>query len=164
MTAEKIWFCARDGVRLEGLEQTPFAARRSPAVVITHSHPLQAGGHMYAHVLRAVASELVQRGFVVLRFNFRGVQGSAGAFGDGRDELHDVGGAVDYLRARPHIAPDNIALFGYSFGSRVCLPYAAGDARIRAVAALGMPSRRFLHARIGCILGAEEEHRKILAG
>ena len=162
MTADKICFSARDGVRLEGLEQTPDAARHvpsgtarsafsaevvvTPAVVITHSHPLQAGGHMYAHVLRAVAVALLQRGFVVLRFNFRGVQGSAGAFGDGRDELHDVGGAVDYLHARPHIAPDNIALFGYSFGSRVCLPYAAGDARIRAVATLGMPARRFLNA------------------
>ena len=118
---------------------------RLPAVIITHSHSLQAGGHMYAHVLRAVAAALVQRGFAVLRFNFRGVQGSAGAFGDGRAELLDVGGAVDSLRAQPRIDPANIALFGYSFGARVCLPYAAGDSAIRALATLGMPARRFLH-------------------
>lgn len=167
MTSEKICFSARDGVRLEGLvdspdavqpapatarqtltpagQQKPATARLAPAVVITHSHPLQTGGHMYAHVLRAVAASLVQRGFVVLRFNFRGVQGSAGAFDDGRGELLDVGGAVDYLRACPQIAPDNIALFGYSFGSRVCLPYASADPRIQAVVGLGMPPRRFLH-------------------
>src|SRR5436853_339890 len=29
--------------------------------------------------------------------------------------------------------------------ARVCRPYAAGDSRIRALATLGMPARRFLH-------------------
>ena len=139
------------GIRPEGppaaLDSAGATAQpaRLRAVILTHTHPLQAGGHMYAHVLRGVAAAHVQRGFAVLRFNFRGVQGSAGAFGDGRAELLDVGGAADYLRAQPRIDPATIALFGYSFGARVCLPYAAGDPAIRALATLGMPARRFLH-------------------
>ena len=165
MSGDQIHFDARDGVRLEGILEWPPGAHARPAgtpaspdsagataqparlraVIITHSHSMQAGGHMYAHILRAVAASLVERGFAVLRFNFRGVQGSAGAFGDGRAELLDVGGAVDYLRAEPRIDPASIALFGYSFGARVCLPYAAGDPAIRALATLGMPARRFLH-------------------
>jgi alpha/beta superfamily hydrolase len=144
MSAEPFSLPARDGVQLEGLLQLPPGAGPHAAAVITHSHSLQAGGHMYAHVLRAVAEALAAAGIAALRINFRGVQNSGGAFDDGGGELNDVGGAVDFLRVRPEIDPDRIALVGYSFGARVCLNYALGDGRIAALVALGLPARRFV--------------------
>lgn len=146
MNPEKVLFHACDGVRLEGLVQAPQAGGPLPGVILAHSHSLQAGGHMHAHVLRAVAARLAAHGFVALRFNFRGVQGSAGVFDDGRGELQDLCGAVDALQARRALNPAQIGIVGYSFGARVAVPYALNDSRIKAVATLGFPARRYVHA------------------
>jgi alpha/beta superfamily hydrolase len=145
---EQVQFRAADGVRLEGLWQAPAGAGPWPAVAIAHSHSLQAGGHMHAHILRALGAALPAHGIAALRFNFRGVQGSEGAFSDGRGELHDLRGAVDYLAGRPGVDAERIGLAGYSFGARVVIPYALGDPRIKAIATLGFPARRFAQATL----------------
>ncbi|MBI5876224.1 MAG: dienelactone hydrolase family protein [Chloroflexi bacterium] len=148
MSAEKVHFHASDGVRLEALWQAPADARPGPAVIIAHSHALLAGGHMHTHLLRALSAALLAHGIAALRLNFRGVQGSAGAFDDGRGELHDLAGAVDVAAAHRGVDPDRLALAGYSFGSRVALPYALTDPRIKAVATLGFPARRFVQSTL----------------
>ncbi len=148
MNPEQVHFYAADGVRLESLWQAPAGAGPWPAVVIAHSHSLQAGGHMHTHILRTLGAALPARGIAALRFNFRGVQGSEGTFSDGRGELHDLRGAIDYLAARCDVDPERIGLAGYSFGSRVAIPYALGDPRIRVVATLGFPARRFVQATL----------------
>ena len=143
MTAEKVHFHARDGIRLEGLLHAPPAGAEVPGAVIAHSHSLRAGGHMHAHILRTLAAALAVSGCAALRFNFRGVQGSAGSFDDGRGEQGDLRGALDFLQARRGIDAQRLALVGYSFGSRVALPVALADARVKAVATLGLPARRY---------------------
>ena len=84
-------------------------------VAITHPHPLY-GGNMNNNVVAAVSRTYQKMGFTTLRFNFRGVGGSQGHYGDGIGEQEDVRAAVAYLA---DIGIRQIDLAGYSFGAWV---------------------------------------------
>ena len=90
--------------------------------VIAHPHPLF-GGTMHNKVVQTLARAFVQSGWRAVRFNFRGVGGSAGVHDEGRGEH------LDLLRVIQDQAPDGrLALAGFSFGAFVTC---------QAVAALG---------------------------
>ena len=97
---------------LQGILEDNGAAR---AMVITHPHPLY-GGDMDNPVVMAIAAACRRKGLGALRFNFRGVGASQGAYDDGRGEQRDLLAALAYLRAAGFEA-DLVA--GYSFGSWV---------------------------------------------
>jgi len=99
-------------------------------LVMTHPHSLY-GGSMHNPVVEAVVRAYQDRGYATLRFNFRGVDGSQGNFGDGIGEQEDVIAALDTLL---DLGKTQIDLGGYSFGAWVC---ARGLERLPAV-------RRFL--------------------
>jgi alpha/beta superfamily hydrolase len=82
-------------------------------VVIAHPHPLF-GGTMDNKVVQTIARAFVQCGWQAVRFNFRGVGGSAGAYDAGRGELEDLLAVVQ--AQAPHGA---LALAGFSFGAFV---------------------------------------------
>jgi alpha/beta superfamily hydrolase len=84
-------------------------------VVITHPHPLY-GGDMHNNVVAAVSRTYQKIGATTLRFNFRGVGGSQGNYGDGIGEQEDVAAAAAYLKKR---GIRQIDLAGYSFGAWV---------------------------------------------
>jgi len=84
-------------------------------VAITHPHPLY-GGDMHNSVVAAISRTYHKIGFTTLRFNFRGVGGSQGNYGDGTGEQEDVRAAVAYLA---DIGIRQIDLAGYSFGAWV---------------------------------------------
>jgi len=84
-------------------------------VVITHPHPLY-GGDMYNNVVAAVSRTYQKIGATTLRFNFRGVGGSQGNYGDGIGEQEDVRAAIAYLA---DLGIRQIDLAGYSFGAWV---------------------------------------------
>jgi alpha/beta superfamily hydrolase len=98
--------------RLEGYWQP---GKVKKGVVITHPHP-QYGGTMRNPVVETVQSAYAQHGYSTLRFNFRGVGGSQGAYDDGVGEQDDVRAAIGYLNQRDLMAVD---LAGYSFGAWV---------------------------------------------
>ena len=81
-----------DGLTLETLWDRP-AIPPVGAVVLCHPHPLQ-GGTMTVPLIRAMSASLIDRGAVVLRFNFRGVGDSEGTWGGGLAEIYDVAAAV----------------------------------------------------------------------
>ena len=56
--------------------------------VVCHPHPLM-GGTMDNKVVTTLARSLRETGIPTLRFNFRGVGASAGAFDHGRGETAD---------------------------------------------------------------------------
>ena len=85
--------------------------------VIAHPHPLF-GGSMDNKVVQTLARAFVQTGWTAVRFNFRGVGGSAGSHDEGRGELEDL------LAVVQHVAPSGrgetvLALAGFSFGAFV---------------------------------------------
>ena len=85
--------------------------------VIAHPHPLF-GGTLDNKVVQTLARAFVQTGWTAVRFNFRGVGGSAGSHDEGRGELEDL------LAVVQHAAPAGeaqavLALAGFSFGAFV---------------------------------------------
>ena len=87
-------------------------------VVICHPHPLY-GGDMHNNVVNAIEVGFTGRGFTTLRFNFRGVGGSQGSYGEGKGEVEDLISAVDFLKSQMDSGA-TIMLAGYSFGAWIC--------------------------------------------
>ncbi|MEO7159200.1 MAG: alpha/beta fold hydrolase [Polaromonas sp.] len=85
--------------------------------IIAHPHPLF-GGTLDNKVVQTLARAFVQSGWTAVRFNFRGVGGSAGSHDEGRGELED------FMAVLQHLAPSGdgqaaLALAGFSFGAFV---------------------------------------------
>lgn len=114
------------------------------AAVVCHPHP-QYGGDMESGVVRAVADDLRAAGVATLRFNFRGVGASAGAFDHGRGERDDVRAALAFLRTATGVAAPILA--GYSFGALVAASAADGE----ALAALALVAPPLAMAPLGAL-------------
>ena len=84
--------------------------------VICHPHSLH-GGSMDNKVVTSVERCLRDLGAATLRFNFRGVGGSAGSFDHGQGEGEDLAAVVAQARAWAGDVP--LWLAGFSFGSYV---------------------------------------------
>lgn len=102
------------GFSLEGLCEEKGG---SEGALICHPHPLY-GGSMDNNVVVAVRNAFRSWGVETLRFNFRGVGGSGGEYGDGEGEVDDVLAASSYLAAKGKTV---LHLAGYSFGAWVAL-------------------------------------------
>lgn len=103
---------------IESLIEEPADHRSAAFGVICHPHPL-GGGTMTNKVVHALARAMQKCGAPTLRFNFRGVGDSAGAFDDGVGETQDALAVIAVGRARwPGAA---LWLAGFSFGSFVAL-------------------------------------------
>jgi hypothetical protein len=92
---------------------------------------------MHNKVVFRAAKAARQAGLPVLRFNFRGVGKSAGAFSQGVGEREDVRAAIGYLCGRFPAAP--VCLLGFSFGAMVGLAVGARDERVAVLVGLGVP-------------------------
>jgi hypothetical protein len=102
---------------LEAVVEEPAAAGPSYAVVC-HPHPLY-GGTMDNKVVTTVARALNDAGISTVRFNFRGVGASAGAYGEGVGETADADAVASWGAQRwPGQA---LILAGFSFGAYVVL-------------------------------------------
>jgi uncharacterized protein len=100
--------------RIEGRFQ-PAKRRNAPIALVLHPHP-QFGGTMNNQVIYNLYYMFAQRGFAVLRFNFRGVGRSQGTFDHGSGELSDAASALDWVQT---VHPDARACWiaGFSFGA-----------------------------------------------
>jgi alpha/beta superfamily hydrolase len=102
---------------LEAVVEEPAAAGSSYAVVC-HPHPLY-GGTMDNKVVTTVARALNDAGISTVRFNFRGVGASAGAYAEGVGETADADAVASWGAQRwPGQA---LVLAGFSFGAYVVL-------------------------------------------
>lgn len=122
--------------RLEALLWSTPPETAPAAAVVCHPHPLFSGT-MHNKVVYQTAKTIHERGWPVLRFNFRGAGLSAGAFDHGRGEQDDVRAALDYLADEFPGLPLLVA--GFSFGSWVGSLAAAPDARVVSFIGLGLP-------------------------
>lgn len=138
-------FSTQDGLMLEGALHLPVPSGDEalsltdthPGIVVCHPHP-EYGGDMRNNVVATLCEAAVNSGVAALRFNFRGVGASEGAFDNGIGEQRDVAAAVTHLRSLPEVDPDRIALAGYSFGAAIALR--AADQENRALVAVSTPT------------------------
>ncbi len=124
------------------------AAPRGVAI-IAHPHPLF-GGTMDNKVVQTLARAFVASGYTAVRFNFRGVGGSAGTYDEGRGELDDLLAVVRQVAPEgPGAVP--IALAGFSFGAFVtshALAALWGRRAIERVVLVGTAASRFTVAPV----------------
>jgi alpha/beta superfamily hydrolase len=91
----------------------------SPIALILHPHP-QGGGSMNNNIVYNLFQAFVNRGFSVLRFNFRGVGRSQGVYDGGIGELSDAASALDWMQSfNPSAKQCWVA--GYSFGAWIAM-------------------------------------------
>lgn len=91
----------------------------APIAIVLHPHPLH-GGNMNNRVVFIMFNTFVERGFSVLRFNFRGVGRSQGAFDNGVGELSDAAYAFDWMQQFNSNSPF-CWIGGYSFGALISM-------------------------------------------
>lgn len=124
---------------LEALLETPAGTKPRGAVVVCHPHP-QHGGTMHNKVAYTLARSFVLSDCAALRFNFRGVQGSAGEYDEGVGELDDALAAVDWMRRKFGDGP--LWLAGFSFGAAIAIR-AAIEVSVDGLVSVAPAVRRF---------------------
>jgi alpha/beta superfamily hydrolase len=107
---------------LEAMLESPESADGSHIAILCHPHP-QHQGTMLNKVVHTLARSMNDLGLMALRFNFRGVGKSEGAYGHGEGEIQDLIAVADYARLRWPGA--SIWLAGFSFGAVVATRAAA---------------------------------------
>ena len=126
--------------RLEGRFH-PSKQRGAPIAVILHPHP-QFGGTMNNQIVYNMYYAFAERGFSVLRFNFRGVGRSQGSFDHGQGELSDAAAALDWAQS---INPEARACWiaGISFGSWIGMQLLMRRPEIEGFISIAPPANRF---------------------
>ena len=133
-----IRFIARDGLPISGYLTLPHgtAGKRLPTVLKVHGGPW----HRDLWGFDVDRQFLANRGYAVLEVNFRGSVGFGKAFLEkarkesGRKIQHDLIDAADWAIAEGYADPQNIAIFGHSYGgyealvalTRTPMKFAAG--------------------------------------
>ena len=119
----------------------------TPRAAVVFAHPLPThGGTMHTKVVFQGAKALTRIGCAVLRFNFRGVGRSAGAWDEGRGELADYGAALDFMAAQ---YPDlELWAAGFSFGSYIAMTVGADNDRVCALIGIAPPVDRYEFALV----------------
>ena len=125
--------------RLEVLLDQPAGAARA-AAVFGHPHPLH-GGTMHTKAVYQAAKALARIDVAVLRFNFRGVGGSAGKFDGGPGEMDDFRAGLDFMATRYAGLP--LWSAGFSFGSWIAWNVGLDDVRVPMMLGIGLPVDRF---------------------
>ena len=93
----------------------PAADPTAPLALILHPEPNR-GGNMNNRVSLAMYKKFQDRGFHVMRFNFRGVGRSKGVYNNGEGELSDAATALDWIEAQCPSAR-SCWVAGFSFGA-----------------------------------------------
>jgi len=131
---------------IEVLRDAPTDGQSSKGLaVIAHPHPLF-GGTMDNKVVQTLARAFVQCGWQAVRFNFRGVGATQGAYDEGRGE------AQDFLTVVQQCAPEGpLALAGFSFGSFVmsqALSVLSPSRQLDKLVFVGVAASRFQVAQV----------------
>lgn len=126
--------------RLEGRFH-PSKQRGAPIAIILHPHP-QFGGTMNNQIVYHLYYAFAERGFSVLRFNFRGVGRSQGSFDHGQGELSDAASALDWAQS---ISPEarSCWIAGVSFGSWIGMQLLMRRPEIEGFISIAPPANRF---------------------
>ncbi len=135
----EIVFNGPDG-RLEGRYHHSRVSN-APIALVLHPHP-QHGGTMNNRVVFEIFQTFVRNGFSTLRFNFRGVGRSQGAYDDGPGELGDAASALDWLQAtNPDAAQCWVG--GFSFGAWICMQLLMRRPEINSFIAMAPPANKY---------------------
>lgn len=129
---------------LEAVLEEPAVERVERFGVVCHPHS-QFGGTLENKVVHTLARTMQELGVPTVRFNFRGVGGSAGEFAHGVGETDDALTVIDWGRARWPGA--QLWLAGFSFGSYVAVR-ASVQRDTQRLISVAPPVQRFDFSRL----------------
>lgn len=122
---------APDGVVLKANVIAPTTPGRHPGIVFINSW----GVNDAQYVVQA--TELADKGYVVLSYTSRGWWGSGGAIEvAGPEDSADLSAVIDWMVDNTAVDTQRIGAAGVSYGSGIALLGASLDPRVRAVAAM----------------------------
>jgi putative redox protein len=108
-----------------------------PAVVLCHGYPSAGTSESAPDTMPELADRIAsEMGWAALAFAYRGCGGSEGQFSLG-GWLSDIVNAIGYVDAT--VRPLGTWLAGFGTGGALAVCAAAGDERVRGVAAVGAP-------------------------
>lgn len=113
----------------------------APIAVIFHDIP-QNHGNMNEQVAYTLFYSFVQKGFSVIRFNFRGVGNTQGVFENGEAELTDASTVVDWIQEQNEESSE-FWLAGVGFGAWVAMQILMRRIEITGFVAVSPPIKRF---------------------
>jgi alpha/beta superfamily hydrolase len=102
--------------QIEGLLEVPRVGNEQRVAVLCHPHP-QHQGTLMNKVVHTLSRAMNDLGMPAIRFNFRGVGASEGAFAAGIGETDDTLAVIDWALQRYPEA--ELCLLGFSFGAMV---------------------------------------------
>lgn len=110
--------------------------------VIAHPHP-QMGGTMDNKVVHTLSRAFVLAGWRAVRFNFRGIGQSEGAWNDGVGEVDDLLAVLAHHRTDPAVHSLPVALAGFSFGGFIAASASARLPQAPSELVLVSPATRY---------------------
>ncbi len=135
----EVIFNGADG-RLEGRYHHG-TERDAPLAVVLHPHPLH-GGTMNNRIVYDIYHMFVNRGFSVLRFNFRGVGRSQESFDHGQGELRDAAAALDWMQLYNPNAK-GVWVAGISFGAWIGMQLLMRRPEIQGFISAALPANLY---------------------
>ena len=131
---ERITFSGYDGGSLAGRLELPFAGK--PRAVAIFAHCFTCGQNSRAATV--ISRRLAAEGIATLRFDFTGLGGSDGDFGNTNysSNIADLRAAADHLNS---LGMPPSLLIGHSLGGAAVLRAASEIEGIKAVATIGAP-------------------------
>ena len=126
--------------RLEGRYHQA-STQDAPVALILHPHPLH-GGSMNNKVSYLTYQAFAQKGFTVMRFNFRGVGRSEGIYDNGEGELSDAAAILDWLQAfKPNAR--SFWVSGFSFGAWIAMQLLMRRPEVRGFVSVAPPANMY---------------------
>ncbi len=135
--------------------------------IICHPHP-QHGGTMDNKVVTTLMRTYRDLGIHVLRFNFRGVGKSEGAFDNAVGELDDLLTIISW--ANSHLTNSPVMLGGFSFGSSIAARASYQMENLRHLTLVAPPVERYDYDRDGvfqvpaCVIQGDQDELVIAQG
>lgn len=144
-SSRDVTFASRDGTRLAGTITFPdHATTALPAVVLVHgSGPVDRNEQIGPNpIFLELSNALSNDGFVVLRYDKRGIGKSGGnARTATRDDLlDDARAAIAFVRTYHGVDPKRVFVIGHSEGGELAPSLAAGGAPLRGIALMAPPA------------------------
>ncbi|GAK52279.1 dihydrolipoamide S-acetyltransferase [Candidatus Moduliflexus flocculans] len=135
-----VWFFSGH-LKIAGTLYLPaYSGKPAPGIVLCHG-ATRYGRHLALYMI--LAEQLMQRGYAVLTFDFRGFGQSEHPedllFANELDFTQDASAAVTYLSALNAVDASRLTVIGHSFGGGVAISNSVKDSRVQRIISISPP-------------------------